>query len=420
MQEKIERRTLLKAAAVSVALPMLESMEMATWASTRGEEVGQAPKRMVFICNTLGLHPDSLWPDDEGRSTYLDLLNKHRNHLTLFSGLSHGDQLGRQAHDSEMTWLTAAPKPGMDGFRNSISVDQVAASHLGYITRFPSIVLGTQNAQSQSYTSGGVMIPAQTSPADLFAKLFLQGKPSELEAERHKLAQGQSILDQLKSQSEAIRRRASRSDHHLLNDYLESIRQTEKNIGELEGWLDQPKPDVDVKPPQDVADGRNLIGCIDSFVDLIPLIVQTDSSRVITLMIQDHGPLTNIEGVEQSHHVLSHHGQDENKIEQLKRIECEVVQSIGRLLDGLTDRKEESDSLLENTCVLFGSNLGNANAHDTHNLPIILAGGSYNHGNTIEHDQDDNTQLSNLFLAMLHEMGIEQSAFGQSTGAMSW
>ncbi|MEM7478523.1 MAG: DUF1552 domain-containing protein [Planctomycetota bacterium] len=415
MHNRIGRRTLLRAAGVSLALPMLESM-----AGARESDAPQAPKRMVFLCNTLGLHPGSLWPDEQGRSKYLDLLQEHRQDFTLFSGLSHGDQAGRQAHDSEITWLTAARKPGMDGFRNSISVDQVAANHLGYVTRNPSIVLGTQEEKSQSYTSGGVMIPAQTSPATLFARLFLQGKPEEIKAEKRKLEQGQSILDGLKSQTKSLQRRTSRADNHLLNDFMDSVRQTEKNIGELQGWMDRPKPVVDAKPPQDIQDGRDLIGRIALFVDLIPLILQTDSSRVVTLMIQDHGTLSKIAGVDQSHHILSHHGQDEQKIKKLQRIESSIVTCFASLIAGLKSRQEQSNSLLQNTSVLFGSNLGNANAHDTNNLPILFAGGSQNHGSFVQRDSANNTQLSNLFVTMLQEMAIECDAFGQSTGTLTW
>jgi len=415
MHKSLARRTFLKAAGVSVALPLLEAMK-----PVRGGESDQAPKRMLFVCNTLGLHPGSLWPDENGRSTYLDVLGEHRNNFTLFSGLSHGDQLGRQAHDSEITWLTAARKPGMDGFRNTISVDQVAANHLGYVTRFPSIVLGTQSEQSQSYTSGGVMIPAETSPANLFAKMFLRGRVAEVQAQKRKLAQGRSILDGIKSQTELVRRRGSRSDHHLLNDYLESVRQTEKNIGELQAWIDRPKPVVDVAAPKDISDGRNLIGRIRLFVDLIPIILQTDTSRIVTLMIQDHGNLTNIEGVDQQHHILSHHGQDQGKVKQLERIETEILKCFSRLLGGLGGKRESETQLLKSTSVLFGSNLGNANAHDTHNLPILLAGGDYKHRGFVEFEKTDNTQLSNLFLRMLADMRLETESFGQSTDVLSW
>lgn len=350
---------------------------------------------------------------------YLDVLKEHRDEFTLFAGLSHANQLGRQAHDSEMTWLTSAPKPGMDGFRNTISVDQLAASHLGYTTRFPSIVLGSYKEQSQSYTSGGVMIPAESSPARLFAKLFLQGKPEEIRAERRRLSQGKSILDQLKSQTASVRRRASKADRHLLNDYLESVRETEKSIGAVQGWLEKPKPKVDAKQPKDIPDIRELIGKFELLLDLIPLIVQSDSSRVISIMIQDHGPL-NIMGVTEPHHALSHHGQDQSKITQLQRIETEIVKCFAKLLYGLKTNVEAGSPLLDTTTVLFGSNLGNANSHNTDNLPILLAGGGYKHGGFVEFGKERNAQLSNLFLTMLNNFGVESESFGQSTGVLSW
>ncbi|MEL6105847.1 MAG: DUF1552 domain-containing protein [Planctomycetota bacterium] len=410
----LDRRTMLRAGGISLALPLLESMTR-----IHGADGDAAPKRMVFLCNTLGLHPPSLWPGDRGSSLYLDLLKEHRDDFTLFGGLSHANQLGRQAHDSEMTWLTAAAKPGMDGFRNTISVDQVAAAHLGYSTRFPSIVLGTHLEQSQSYTSGGVMIPAETSPAKLFAKLFLQGRPREIRLEKHRLEQGKSILDELKSQTRAVRRRASKSDHHLLDDYLESVRSSEKGIGERHGWLDKPKPKLDVDAPKDVTDVGELVQQIKLMLDLIPLIVQTDSARVISLMIQDHGRLK-IAGVSEPHHILSHHGQDRAKIDQLQRIESQIVGRFGGLIAALKSKRESSGTLLDTTSVLFGSNLGNANSHDTKNLPIFLAGGGQRRAGYVEFEERHNTQLSDLYLAMLHEMGIPSDSFGQSKGALSW
>ncbi len=414
-RDSINRRTMLRATGVSLALPFLESMTP-VFARQRSS---RAPRRMVFICNTLGLHPASLWPAKDGSSMYLDLLKQHRDDFTLFSGLSHANQNGRQAHDSEMTWLTSAPKPGMAGFRNTISVDQVAAAHLGYTTRFPSVVLGSYKEQSQSYTSGGVMIPAETSPAKLFAKLCLQGKPKDVEAEKQRLEQGKSILDRLRAQTAVVRRKASRSDHHLLNDYLDSVRSTEKSIGEVQSWLDRPKPKVDAKQPKDIPGLRELVGKFKLLVELIPLIVQTDSSRVISIMIQDHGPLS-IPGVTEAHHTLSHHGQDESKIAQLQRIETEILKCFGGLLDGLKEKQESGKSLLDSTSVLFGSNLGNANSHDTKNLPVFLAGGGFKHREVVDFEPARNIQLSNLFLAMLNNMGIAAESFGQSRGALHW
>lgn len=136
MHKPLSRRTLLKASGISLALPMLESMTPVLAATS-----APPPKRMVFLCTTLGLHPPLLWPKTPGAdyelTPYLDLLNEHRQDFTLFSGLQHEDQTGRQPHDSEMTWLTAARKPGMGGFRNTVSVDQVAAKQIGNATRFP-------------------------------------------------------------------------------------------------------------------------------------------------------------------------------------------------------------------------------------------------------------------------------------------
>ena len=133
-----------------------------------GHEQMAPPKRMVLICNALGLHSPSLFPKTSGtdyvNTEYLELLKEHRNDFTLFSGLSHPDQNGKDPHDTKMTWLSAARNPGLGGFKNSISVDQYAATKLGHVTRFPSISLSSNSQESQSYTSNGVMLPADNKP----------------------------------------------------------------------------------------------------------------------------------------------------------------------------------------------------------------------------------------------------------------
>ena len=185
----IDRRTFLRASGVALALPLLETMHPAL-----ARAAAAAPRRMLNICNTLGLYPQSWSPTTAGpdyeTTEYLALLDKHRERYSLFSGLSHEEQTGRQAHNSEITWLTSARHPGLDGFQNTISLDQAAANHLGYVTRFPSLVLGTATPQSQSYTRGGVMVPAETSPAGLFTNMFLQGDAEEVERQRRSLNDG--------------------------------------------------------------------------------------------------------------------------------------------------------------------------------------------------------------------------------------
>ena len=417
MHRPLSRRTLLKAGGVSLALPMLESMTPAF-----GHGAAAPPKRLVFVCTSLGLHPPHLWPETPGAeyesTPYLDLLAEHRGDYTLFSGLCHEDQTGRQPHDSEMTFLTAARKPGSGGFRNTVSVDQLAAARLGNVTRLPSVTLGTMKPQSQSYTSGGVMIPARTSPAGLFADLFLEGEPRAVLKQKRALADGRSILDGLEEEAGSLRRRASGADDHLLDDYFAAVREAETNIAERQGWLDEPKPAVDAGPVADVADPADLIGRTRALLDLVPLIVQSDSTRVISVMIQDHYVVPKVEGVTGNHHNLSHHGRDPGKIDQLSKIEAGLVRSFGSLLGALKARSEAGSSLLENTGVLFGSNLGNANAHDATNLPVFLAGGGFDHGRFVRHGGD--VPLCNLFLSMLNRAGLVTESFGQSTGELTW
>ncbi len=417
MHTSLSRRAALKASGIAIALPFLESMNPAI-----GREVATPPSRMVLICNTLGLHPPSLFPKTAGKdyevTEYLELLNDHRDDFTLFSGLSHPDQNGKQPHDTEMTWLTAARNPGLGGFKNSVSVDQYAAKKLGHVTRFPSIALSSNTQKSQSYTSNGVMIPAQDRPSTLFAKLFLDGSPDELRRRRQSLADGRSILDSVAEQTRALNRQTSVNDRRQLDAYFDAIRAAEAELMEAEAWLDRPKPHVDEQPPQDIADSADLIGRARSLLNLIPLILQTDSSRAITMVIQDHFVVPKINGVTAEHHNLSHHGQDPEKIKQLKIIETEILKCFADFLSRMKQSSEADGRLLDRTPVLLGSNLGNANAHDPSNLPIILAGGGYAHGRYVAHDESNNTPLCNLFVNLLNNIGIETESFGTSTGML--
>jgi len=444
MHNPISRRAVLKASGVAIALPLLEGMNPAF-----GREQVAPPKRMVLICNALGLHSASLFPKlplsrlpssklpgsssansnlpptrslgQEYESTeYLDLLKDHRNDFTLFSGLSHPDQNGKEPHDTEMTWLSAARNPGLGGFRNSISIDQYAASQLGPVTRFPSIALSSNTQESQSYTSNGVMLPAENRPSTVFAKLFLDGSARDRRRSRELLADGRSILDAVAEQTESLKTQTSSRDRHQLDEYFAAIRLAEAELAENEAWLDRPKPRVDEKAPQDVADPADLIGRVRSLFNLIPLILQTDSSRIITVMIQDHLAVPQIQGVTAEYHNLTHHGQDPRKIKQLKMIETEILKRFDDFLTRLAQPREAGGRLLDQTSVLFGSNLGNANAHDPSNLPIILAGGGYDHGRYLAYDSSNNPPLCNLFVSMLNRLGIETDAFATSTGKLIW
>ena len=418
MHTPISRRTVLRASGVALSLPLLDVMN-----PVFGFERAEQPKRMVLICNALGLYPPSLFPKTPGNdyesTEYLELLKEHRSDFTLFSGLSHPDQNGKEPHDTEMTFLTAAINPGLGGFKNTVSVDQVAAMHLGHTTRFPSITLGSNTRESQSYNSNGVMLPADNRPSRVFAKLFLAGSPEEQRRQRQRLADGRSILDAVGDQTKTLNQRVSGGDRKQLDEYFPAIRTAEKELAESEAWLDRPKPEVKVEVPKDIVESSELLGRIRALMNLIPLMLQTDSTRVISLMIQaDHG-VPNIPGVQGEHHPLSHHGQDPSKIAQLKIIESGILAEFSDLLTQLGQRSEHGERLLDETAVLFGSNLGNANAHDPTNLPIILAGGGYKHGRYVAHDKKRNTPLCDLFVTLLQRMGVEADSFATSNGALA-
>ena len=399
-----------------MALPWLESMQPA-WAKEQAP-----PKRMVTICNTLGLHAPALFPKKTGAdyelTDYLSIIKAHRKDFTLFSGLSHPQQGGE--HQCEMSWLSAAPNPGMDGFQNSISVDQYAAGKLGYVTRFPSVSLSSNNTKkSQSYTNSGVMIPAEYRPSRMFAKMFLSGKPEEIARQKQKLAEGRSVLDELLDQTRVLLKTAPAAARERLQEYFDSVRIAENDLAEAQAWIDRPKPQVEAQAPLDIFDQTDLIGRIRLLLNLGPRIVQTDSSRVISIVIQHNHGLPQIAGVESEHHNLSHHGRDPTRIEQLLRIERAIMGCFDEFLTAMKTKREAGGTLLDNTLTLLGSNLGNASAHDPRNNPILLAGGGLKHGRYLAHNPKNNTPLCNLFLHMLNQMGLETENFSSSTGELT-
>ncbi len=432
MKRKLDRRTFLRAAGVAVALPALDAMAPAPASATAMGHFDVDPdapaKRMIMICTSLGLHGKSLFPETTGKdyklTPYLSHLKDYRDDFTIFSGLSHPDQTGADGHSSQLTWLTSARHPGLGGFRNSISIDQFVREKLGYVTRFPSITLATGGQNSQSYTSGGVMVPAEYRPSVLFEKLFLEGKPWEIERQKQRLDDGRSILDSLGGQANRLKRRISLADRERLDEYFTSLRSAENHFNEARQWIDKPKPEVDAEKPEDIKQGSDVIGQTILLFDLLPLIVQTDSSRVITILINGRSDVPPIDGVTMDHHNLSHHGQDESKLKQLAKIENELMKSFGGLVGQLKAKHEGNGkgetSLLDNTMVMFGSNLGNANAHDAKNLPILVAGGDFSHGQHVAYDAKSNTPLSNLFVSMMQKMKLPVDQFGSSSGSLSW
>ncbi|MFK8113046.1 MAG: DUF1552 domain-containing protein [Rubripirellula sp.] len=421
-RKPLSRRHFLRGSgAAMIALPCLEAMGPSLGQRALGEtSQGRSPKRLVAMCATLGFHVPYLFPKQAGSdyelTPYLSKLADHRQQMTVFSGLSHPEQQGNNGHASEMTWLTSAQRPGLAGFRNSISLDQMVAQQVGLETRFPYLALST-SGRSMSWNASGVEIPGVSSPAKLFKALFIDGTEQEIKEEVKGLKRGRSILDTIGSRAKELDRSLGRRDQSKLEEYLASVRDLEKRLQQSEGWVHQPKPKVDADQPKDIADKNDAIAKQRLLYEMIVLALQSDSTRTVTYQLSGMNAVPIVPGVSSDWHGLSHHGKDPAKIEELKIIEEAEFVAFSEFLSKLKAIDENGQTLLDQTAVLFGSNLGNASAHDWHNLPTIVAGGGYKHGAYVAHDPQDNTPLANLFVSLAQHMGIETDSFGSSTAA---
>lgn len=421
---KITRRHLLRASGVALAVPWLESVRISTAIAKDSGKQSRRPRRFLGICNNLGLLPEDFFPKRAGRdydpSPYLSLLQKHREDFTVLSGVSHPNVDG--GHPSDISFLTAAPHPASSSFRNSISLDQHIAEHLGNQTRFPSLTLAVNSGtRSLSWTGTGVAIPPEESAAALFRQLFLQGNASEVEAQVQKLDTGRSILDAIADQTKDLERRANQHDRGRLEQYFSSVRDLESRLLAAREWESKAKPKVDVDPPVDPTSPAQYLSKVRLMYESVKLAFQTDSTRSITLMLNSVGtPVVEIPGktISDGYHNLSHHGKSEEKLAQLRAIDLEHMKLLDQLLTVLKNVEEENESLLDRSMILYGSNLGDANSHSTTNMPILFAGGGFKHGQHLAFDLQQNYPLPNLFVSILQQMGIEQDKFASSTGTM--
>ncbi|WP_168563675.1 DUF1552 domain-containing protein [Crateriforma spongiae] len=417
--KRIHRRQLLRGwGAVGLSLPFLECMRDRV--SAGETQTGPPPKRSVWICAGLGFHAPFLFPSEPGplkaNTPYLHQLRDHLDQVTLFSGLSHPEQQGNNGHASSLTFLTSAQRPGLAGFKNTISIDQLIAQRIGMQTRFPYLALST-SGRSLSWTSGGVPIPGSTSPSQLFRELFLQGNEQQIASEIARLRRGHSILDTVTQSANTMAKQLGSNDRHKLQEYFQSVRELEHRLTQSEGWVRRPKPKVDAEEPDDIRDKLMAIERQAAMYDMITLALQTDSTRTVTFGISGLNAAPKIPGVASDWHGLSHHGKDPAKIEELKLIEQAEFTAFAKFLDGLRSIQEGDCTLLDQTTVVYGSNLGNASSHDWHNLPILVAGGGYRHGQYVAHDHNQNTPLANLFVGIAQGVGIEIDQFGSSVSA---
>lgn len=432
----LARRSFLRSAGIAMSLPLLDVMtapfasaqtaqSTASQAAASPSADGQPPRRMIGICNNLGVLPKQFFPQGSGRdyqaSPYLEALQDHRDDFSVFSGVSHPNVDG--GHPSDISFLTAAPHPASSSFRNSISLDQYIADQIGSHTRFPSLTLSVNTrSRSLSWTGTGVAIPPEEKASEVFKQLFLQGTPDQIKTRIQELDTGRSILDAVADQAKDLSRTASNRDRDRLDQYFSSVRDLEGRLLSSREWEDKPKPVVDEQPPVDPTNPGQYMAKVRIMYDLARLSFETDSTRAITIMLDSVGtPVLQIRGetITDGYHNLSHHGKSEAKLEQLRIIDLWHMKLLADLMSSLKSVQEDEENLLDRTMILYGSNLGDANAHSTTNMPILFAGGGFRHGQHLVFDRKRNYPLPNLFVSMIQRMGIEQDYFASSTGTMS-
>ena len=406
MSRFLNRRTFLRGTGVCLGLPLLDAMIPALSA----EKPSAIPRRMVAIETNMGILPQYFFPEKPGRgyklSPYLERLSQFREQFTVFSGTSHPGVTG--AHAAEKCFLTGTPHPERGGFRNGISLDQFAAEQLGNRTRYPSLVLAITNEnQTLSYTRSGAPISAERSPKKVFQKLFVQGNPDVVAANVEAIRQGRSMLDFVGEQSRQLNRTLSKADQRRMEEYLTAVRDLEQRLESAESWEHKPKPKVSANPPEDIEDPKEFVRRTRLMFDVIKLALETDSTRFISLFV-DTVVIHNI----------THHGNRPEVLDELRGHEERQFDALGEFLKVLSGTREEGQTLLDRTMVLYGTCMGSANSHSNVNLPVLLAGGGFKHGQHLAYDTTNNYPLTNLFVSMLQRLGIEADSFSTGKGTM--
>ncbi|MEC5127100.1 DUF1552 domain-containing protein [Verrucomicrobiales bacterium BCK34] len=420
------RRFVLKSIGATLALPGMPSLLAKTADSTAAIQAtkgaGIGAKRFVAVGNLLGFQQKDFFPETTGKdyesTTLLKPLEANRGHMTVYRGLDHGVRGGHFAVHSFLSGvLNSEAQNRPDG---NVTIDQYIADEVGVETRFPSLTVGSEGGIHGgcqiAWTKSGVRVPPITGPAELFQKLFV----NDSEARRVRRIQENkiqaSILDTVLEDANRLSKQVNSEDKDKLDEYFTSIRDVEKRLELRKRWTSHPKPDAPFEQPADA----NTVDDLPMLYELIALALQTDSTRVATLEIGGSFLPQNL-GIEKSYHGLSHHGNDPEAIAHLITLEEYQIAQFGKFLTRLSRTSDGDQSLLDSTSVVFGSGMGNASSHKNSDLPIILAGGGYRHGEfkKVASSGPNKVPLSNLFLDIAQNMGVEAEAFGPSTGTFS-
>ncbi len=421
------RRFFLRAAGVRLALPVFDSLGAnvlrtglaVTALSANAKTV--RPMRMVAIGNAFGFYSPQFFPQRTGMDYdtphLLEPIAQHRKDVTVFSGLDHGVKGGHFAVHSFLSGVRQVDAKGMpDG---NISLDQRMAESVGGATRFPSLTLGSEEGLHggcmMCWTRSGTRVNTIQGPRELFRKLFVSESETEQLRTKDRLTLQGSILDAVSGDAQSLRGRLGSRDQQKLDEYFSSVRDVEKVLELRQKWADVPKPPAPMKEPEN----QGLVNDIPVLYDLMALALQTDSTRIATLEIAG-GFEAAVLGVRKEYHSLSHHGQEPESIKLLVKLERYQTDQFSRFLGKMKSIEDGDGSLLDHTMVLFGSGMGNGNAHTNLNLPVVLAGGGFRHGayQALPANGLNRQPLSNLFVSLLQRFGVQQEKFALSTGTL--
>ena len=409
MQRSLSRRALLKGAGITLALPWLDAMSAAFAPEPK------PPMRFIGILNYFSFHAPNLFPKEAGAdyvaTPYLQGLQRQRKDFTIISGLNHPEV--RDGHSSDKSFFTGAPHPSSPSFRNTVSLDQLAAERIGRDTRYASLNFSTSGAYSCSYTRSGVAIPPETSAARAFARLFIDGTPAEVAEEVARVQEGRSILDRVAGEAKRLQRDVGAGDRDKLDQYFTSVRELEQRMVRSEDFAKRPKPKPGVPAIRDPGPGEDTRR-FGLMLEVARLAVQTDLTRIVTLYYVGTSKTPSRPGTSFAYHDLSHHGQDAGKLNQLTVLERDLLLEWGGFIQRMKDSRDGASRLLDNTMSVFGAGMGNASSHDSTNLPILVAGGRFKHGRHLAHDPKNPPPLCNLWVQMLREMGMPVEKFGTS------
>ncbi len=441
---RIDRRTLLKGIGTAMALPALEVMLPTTAIASAMAKA--KPTRMAFMFVPNGIDMAHWTPGADGMlgdlPSVLEPLSGVKSSLNVLTGLAQhnafdlGDGPGDHAR-STACWLTGVhPKKtaGAD-IKNGISADQVAAQHIGHLTKFPSLEIGCERggqsgncdsgyscAYSSSISWRGESTPVakEVNPRLVFERLFGNGDKSEEEKSlRRRDLFRQSILDFVMEDAHSLRGQLGGRDQHKLDEYLTAVREIENRLVNFENANQEAILTGVQRPtgvPADYGEHIRLMG------DMMVLAFQADLTRVCTFMFANDGSNRSYKdiGVPEGHHDMSHHGNDPHKLEQKRRIDRFHVTQLAYVLNKMQATKELDGTLLDNSMIVYGAGISDGNRHNHDDLPILLAGkggGTIKTGRHVNYAA--NTPMNNLFLSMLDRVGVPGETLGDSTGKLT-